>query len=256
MDKQEPDWAELITRALLQQTGRQPTPADMERLIAELRIARDDPEAAGLGRQLRAMGLAQLDGQDTVAFMRQVIDLTLKRLEEMGVAPAESAAPATTGGGRRTTPNPELVLVTTAARSLLEPFLVPGADHASLAKQLRPRPEDYAIVFEQAYAGVAQEAYERIWDGMDPVPRPNAGQRDLLLAAATSDSIRDQGAPRAFPGGFSMVRHTMRPGLVWLCWKFVKPGSRLGMAFDGLVRVDDHWAWFPKSWRVLGNIDA
>ena len=24
-----------------------------------------------------------------------------------------------------------------------------------------------------------------------------------------------------------------------------------GMAYDGLVWIDDHWAWFPKPFRVL-----
>ncbi len=246
MDPNEIDWSELITRSLMQQVGREPTRQDMERLIAELRQAREDPEGAGIGRQLRAMGMADLDNTVGMAFVQQVIDLTLQRLESMGVA---TATPATEA------PQP-LAEAVGLARMLLEPFLKPGAAHDQLAEQLRPQPEDYAKVFEPAYAGVVQQAYERIWDEMKPVPRPNAGQRELLLAAADSAQIRDQGAPGAFPGGFERIRHTLRPGHVWLCWKFVKQGERLGMAFDGLVRVDDHWAWFPKCWRVLGSIDA
>lgn len=27
----------------------------------------------------------------------------------------------------------------------------------------------------------------------------------------------------------------------------------LGMAYDGLIYVNGHWAWFPKPWRVLGG---
>jgi hypothetical protein len=143
-----------------------------------------------------------------------------------------------------------------SARLLLEPFLKPGAAHEQLAAQLRPRPEDYAEVFEEAYAGVAQQAYERIFEENNPIPRPNRGQSELLLAAATAERIRDEGAPSAFPGGFDRVRHTIRPGTVWLCWKFVRQGERLGMAFDGLVLVGDRFCWFPKLWRVLGAIDA
>ena len=33
----------------------------------------------------------------------------------------------------------------------------------------------------------------------------------------------------------------------------VLPGESLGMAFDGLVHVNGHWAWFPKPWRALGD---
>ena len=246
MDPNEIDWSELITRSLMQQVGREPTREDMERLIAELKMARQDPEAAGIGRQLRALGMAQLDSNEGLTFVQQVIDLTLQRLEGMGV----SSAAQVSG------PPEPLAVAITQARLLLEPFLRPGAAYEQLAAQLRPQPGDYAKVFEAAYAGVAQEAYERIWDEMKPVPRPNAGQRELLLAGASSEQIRDEGAPGAFPGGFDRVRHTLRPGHVWLCWKFVKQGERLGMAFDGLVRVEDHWAWFPKTWRVLGGIDA
>jgi len=246
MDPNETDWSELITRALIQQVGREPTQEDMDRLIAELKQARQDPEGAGIGRQLRAMGMAQLDNDEGMAFVGQVIDLTLQRLDNMGVASA--AQPPG--------PPEPVVMAQSQARLLLEQFLKPGADHATLATQLRPRPEDYDEVFEKAYAGVAREAYERIWEEMNPIPRPNAGQRDLLLAAASSDEIRDQGAPGAFPGGFARIRHTLRPGKVWLCWKFVRQGERLGMAFDGLVQVGDRFCWFPKAWRVLGNIDA
>ncbi len=246
MDANEIDWSDLITRTLIQQAGRQPSREDIERLIAELKSARQDPEGAGIGRQLRALGMAQLDNEQGMDFVRQVIDLTLQRLEAMGVA----AAAAPEG------PPEPTVMAMAQARLLLEGFLVHGADHAALATQLRPRPEDYDKVFEAAFVGVAREAYERIWDEMNPVPRPNAGQRELLLAAADSNTIRTDGAPRAFPGGFQRVRHTLLPGRVWLCWKFVRQGERLGMAFDGLVFVDDHFCWFPKLWRVLGNIDA
>ncbi len=246
MDSNEIDWSELITRALVQQLGEEPTRADLDRLIEELKQARQDPEGAGIGRQLRALGLGELDSSQGLAFVQQVIDLTLRRLEQLGVA---SAGPVEAAPDR-------VAAAVAAARLLLEPFLKPGAPHEQLAAQLRPRPEDYALVFEDAYAGVAQQAYERIFEEHNPIPRPNRGQSELLLAAATAESIREEGAPQAFPGGFDRVRHTIKPGTVWLCWKFVRQGERLGMAFDGLVLVGDRFCWFPKLWRVLGAIDA
>ncbi|TMQ06352.1 MAG: hypothetical protein E6J91_38110 [Deltaproteobacteria bacterium] len=30
-------------------------------------------------------------------------------------------------------------------------------------------------------------------------------------------------------------------------------GEQLGMAYDGLIYVNNHWAWFPKPWRALGG---
>ena len=44
------------------------------------------------------------------------------------------------------------------------------------------------------------------------------------------------------------------PHRVWARWKFVRPGEPSGMAYDGLVWVDDHWAWFPKPYRVLAHL--
>ena len=249
MDPKDADWTELITRALLQQVGRQPTKADMERLVQELRTARDNPEAAGLARQLQGMGMAQLDTPEGLSFVRQVIDLTLKQLESMGAVP-DTVPPDRPGLDE------DLALAMARARQLLEPFLQPHANLAQLATQLRLQEGDAAKVFEPAYAAVAQQAYEQIWEHANPIPKPNRGQNELLLAAARSDTIRDAGAPSSFPGGFRRIGHTMLPGRVWICWKFVAPGKRLGMAFDGLVWLDDHWAWFPKCWRVLGNIGA
>jgi hypothetical protein len=48
MDRHEIDWSELITRALVQQLGEEPTRADLDRLIEELKQARQDPEGAGI----------------------------------------------------------------------------------------------------------------------------------------------------------------------------------------------------------------
>jgi hypothetical protein len=246
MDPNEIDWSELITRSILQQAGPQPSREDIERFIAELRQAQEDPEGAGIGRQLRALGLPQLAGPEGMVFVRQIIGLTLQRLETMGIQgaePGQEPSEATTQTHAR-------------ARAALEAFLRPGADHEALTAQLRPRPEDYALVFEAAYAAVAQQAYERIWDEARPVARPKPGQRELLLASAASDIIRGEGAPKVFPAGFARVAHTLQPGRTWFCWKFVRPGERVGMAFDGLVDLGDRFAWFPKTWRVLGKIDA
>ncbi len=247
MDTNDIDWSELISQSLLQQLGREPTRGDVERLIAELKKARLNPEAAGIGRQLRAAGLTGMDNAEGMVLVQRIIDLTVKRLESMG---------ATDPGPAPTSIELDLAAVTAQARLMLEPFLKSGAVHAQLAQQLKPQPEDYAKVFEAAYADVARQAYERIWKEHEPVPRPKAGQVELLLAAAVSDTIRDEGAPHAFPGGFESIRHALLPGRIWLCWKFVQPRQRLGMAFDGLVFIDDHFAWFPKAWRVLGRIDA
>lgn len=54
-----------------------------------------------------------------------------------------------------------------------------------------------------------------------------------------------------FPGGYRKIAAHLDPQRVWVAWKYRRPGESSGMAFDGLVRVDDHWAWFPKPYRVV-----
>ncbi|HWO61148.1 MAG TPA: hypothetical protein VNO31_14065 [Umezawaea sp.] len=41
------------------------------------------------------------------------------------------------------------------------------------------------------------------------------------------------------------------PTRVWAAWKYRSPNSSAGLSYDGLVWCDDHWAFFPKPYRVL-----
>ncbi|MFH1465763.1 MAG: hypothetical protein ABIO70_15355 [Pseudomonadota bacterium] len=248
MNPKEADWSQIFTRALLQQVGRTPQREDLERVVAELRAAREDPEGAGIGRQLRAMGLGSLAGPEGALFVRQIIDVTLAQLTALMDSPAETP-PVADGADA-------LALLVAQARALLSPFQRPGAPLPQLTAALRPRDGDYAVAFQPAYAAVARQAYGRLWDGEPPVIGPKPGQTELLISAAPAERILAEGPPPAFPGGFSRVTHLLLPGPTWLCWKFVRPGQAIGMAFDGLCWCGDHFAWFPRTWRVLGHIEA
>jgi len=247
MDPTQPDWSEVFTRALLQQLGSPPRREDLERAVAELRAARDDPEGAAIGRQLRTLGLTLLEGPEGALLVRRLLDATLARLTTLLGSP-EGTPPA--DGGE------SLVVLAAQARALLSTFLAPGAPHLALTRALRPREADYFVAFQPAYAAVAQQAYARFWDAGPPAVVPRAGQTELLLSAAPAERLLAEGPPPAFPGGFARAIHLLRPGPVWFCWKFVRPGQPLGMAFDGLCWCGDHFAWFPRTWKVLGRIDA
>jgi hypothetical protein len=54
-----------------------------------------------------------------------------------------------------------------------------------------------------------------------------------------------------FPGGYKDVLAHMKPGIPIVRFKFVEPGKRLGMAFDGLVHVNGRWVLMPRPWRAL-----
>ncbi len=164
---------------------------------------------------------------------------------------AASSAPAKAGGK---TDKPAAKQGKAEAEKLLKKFLVDGADHGALAKNLIPKSGDYAAVFVGDAAAKAKTAYEKQFKnvgGAGKLSKP--GQTELLLWAASSEDIKawKGNAEKKFPGGYKRVGDKIKPGLTWIRWKFVKPGETSGMAFDGLVFVNGHWAWFPKPWKAL-----
>lgn len=151
---------------------------------------------------------------------------------------------------------PSMEELAVSARDLLERLNregLGGGSTAALTRELlRPQEGDYAKAFVPRMAEALKRAYDPFWNSSKMEARPKAGQTQVLLYLASSEDLRE-GANRArqFPGGYREVAEYLQPGRVWARWKFVRPGERLGMAFDGLVWIDDHWAWFPKPWRAV-----
>jgi len=174
-------------------------------------------------------------------------------------APTPTGPVSTTGPGATVAPTtiPEPIATSTGGsatgtkgdlaetRALLQKFLAPGADTAALTRTLEPAPGDYAAVFG-ADAAKAQAYYAKMWKDPKAEIRPNAGQTQLLLFGTTTDLVSSD---REFPGGYAKVK--LQKGLPIYRWKFVEPGKTLGMAYDGLVFVNGHFAFFPKPWRAL-----
>lgn len=157
------------------------------------------------------------------------------------LAPATSLA----GPGAKT-PDQE-------ALALLREFVQPGADPVALSQKLRPARADYDAVFAPALVPKLQAAYGPAWDQGLMVVRGKPGQREVLAWGASSEEIKawSGAAAQHFPGGWKDVAPQLKPGLRIYAFKFVEPGQTLGMAFDGLVRVNGQWRIFPKPWRAL-----
>lgn len=140
------------------------------------------------------------------------------------------------------------------AKQMLAEFLKPGADHAALSKPLRPTKDDYKAVYGADSADKLASVYDPAWDKGEVVLKPNEGQTELKLWSATSEDLKNgTGNATDFPGGYKKVADKLQPGLTLYRFKFVKPGEDLGMAFDGLVFVNGHWALIPKPWRALAG---
>ena len=118
-------------------------------------------------------------------------------------------------------------------------------------ESLRPQPDDYARCFVEDVVAPVRAAYEALWAHVIEV-RVRPEQTELRIAVASVEELREgiEGA-RAFPGGYRDASVFFLSGPLWLAWDLRAPGADAGMAFDGLVPLDDRWAWFPKPWRHM-----
>jgi hypothetical protein len=144
-------------------------------------------------------------------------------------------------------------------RTQLEPLLWAVARDTSgeLAASLQPRPEDYAKVFTAEIAGPARVAFEAGFARAGSPKPADPGQTQLICHLAPAGMLASENElSHYFPGGYRHIAARLNPQRVWVRWKFCRPHETAGMAYDGLVWVDDHWAWFPKAYRVLGELSG
>lgn len=143
------------------------------------------------------------------------------------------------------------------AKQLLEVFMKPGADVKKLSMELAPTQADFKTYFVKAVVGKAENVYGPAWEKNQIVigPKPGAGQTELIIWSSTTDEIKSWTgvAAKQFPGGYQRIGKDLNPGITVYRFKFVKPGETLGMAYDGLVFMNNHWTIFPKPWRAVGQ---
>lgn len=127
-------------------------------------------------------------------------------------------------------------------------------DAAAMTRALEPTADDYAALFDGDAAAKAKDGYAPLWADGNTVIGADPANTEVLVRKATTDDLKawTSQAEADFPGGYQRAAKTFKSGLTIYRWKYVKPGETLGMAFDGLVYVNGHWAWFPKPWRALG----
>jgi len=145
----------------------------------------------------------------------------------------------------------DLVALRDDAAKRLTVFIDPtrAAEQIVLTNELRPRDEDYAKVFVEKSVPAARAVYEKLWMNIPPIGA-KPGQSVVLAWICMSDQLGST-VGRRFPGGYQKIIDRLVPDVPWVCWKFVELGRMYGMAYDGLVRVDERWVWFPKPWKLL-----
>ncbi len=188
--------------------------------------------------------------------------LELWPLMTRAAALADHAEPAVAEAARRTAKDLERVAYARAvsleglraiaaeAEPLLRALL--GPQGAPLVAALRPRPEDYARVFAPEVVDRMRAYYDARWDEDPPEVFSETDASELTIDAATAGALGSENeVSRPFPGRYRAVAEHLEPSRVWLTWCYHRPGESAGVRFDGLVWVDDHWAWCPKPYRAL-----
>ncbi len=138
------------------------------------------------------------------------------------------------------------------AKAFVSQFVKKGADVEKLSKQLQPTHEDYLKVFNEEFAKKAEATYTPIWKSGVFVIRGKPEQTNVFVFSGTSDDLKQwKGtASQRFPGGYKNVAKEYNDGITIYCFKFIKPGEKYGMAFNGLVHVNGHWRIIPKPYRI------
>lgn len=124
-----------------------------------------------------------------------------------------------------------------------------------LITQLIPRADDYEKVFTRAVVGQAIQVYEKFWrdqENLENLQTPEQSQSQIVTSIVPAGFFSfDNEFISGFPQGYRRIAAYLNPHRVWVAWKYLKPGQQSGLAYNGLVWIDDHWAWFPKPFKVL-----
>lgn len=137
------------------------------------------------------------------------------------------------------------------AEQLLNAFLDPNADHRALTQAILPTEAEVKAVYADPLATALWADYQ---DQMGPGVSfaPKQGQSALLVTHATTRELFDRKPVlEEFPGGYKDVLQYFKVDVPIVRFKFVKPGETLGLAFDGLIYVNNRWVIMPKPWRSL-----
>ncbi len=138
------------------------------------------------------------------------------------------------------------------AESMLKLFLAKDADLDLLTDALRPRKKDVEAVYNDKAAAHYTAHYNTVYDNRPSIICPPENTELALWMFKTDDVIAwNAAAEEGLPGGYKKAKDYYKPGVTLVRFKFVKPGEKLGMAYDGLFYVNERWVFMPKPWQNL-----
>jgi hypothetical protein len=208
----------------------------------------DDPRRVLLGllaaRIVRAQELAPV-----------VVPLTFHAQQVIQRAAAETIEALAFGVGA-TARQKALAVMQVLAQQAIRPLsALVGPDGPRQLESMRPRTEDFGRAFNPEIADAARAAYEELWRDPPRLERLESGELILRVDAAPAGMLHEENElSRHFPGGYRALAPHLVPDRIWFVWRYLNEGDRAGMRYDGVVLLDDRWVWFPKPYRVVGEL--
>ena len=184
-----------------------------------------------------------------------VVPLTLHREQVISRAAAETLEALAFGVGA-TARQKALAVMQALAQQAIQPLsALVGPDGRRQLESMRPRADDFERVFRPDIAGAVRTAFEELWREPPAMERLDSGEMTLRVDAAPAGMLGDDNElSKHFPGGYRALAPYLVPNRIWFVWRYIRPGDKSGMRYDGVVMLDDRWVWFPKAYRVLGGI--
>ena len=139
----------------------------------------------------------------------------------------------------------------------LKPLLLPilqsiaTDESGEVIKSLQPGEDDYVKVFSEELIEAAKLQYTDWTKQYRQAISFDEGTRIDAHMAPAGMLIEENALSYHFPNGYQSIAEKLNPQRVWVCWKIYQQGESAGNSMNGLVWVDDHWAWFPKPYKLL-----
>lgn len=210
-------------------------------------------EAQALNRYLYFVYVAvtQTTPKASNEFIGELRQNTAKACQQLELGTSlEDAIRAVTKSALNGTPTTPKVSLDDSAHALLKKFLEPGADRRALTQTLMPSEADISAIFTPDFAPKVADYVAEVFGSGSVSPKD--GYTEILVTVANTSELIDGGPALAeFPGGYKRLRPFLQRGIPIVRFKFVEPGETLGLAFDGLYRVNDRWVLIPKAWRLV-----
>lgn len=211
-------------------------------------LTEPDPRRVLLGLfAARALGASEL--ASAIVPLRGHSDPLVRRAAENALTSLQSGREAAARGDALA------ILQTLCTQAIPVLAALVGPEGPATIESMCPRADDYPRVFQPEIVVASRTAYETLWSTPPEVERLKVGELKLRVDAAPAGMLREKNElSNRFPGGYHALAPYLKPDRIWFVWRYLHAGRTAGMRYDGVVRLDDRWVWFPKPYRVIGEI--